>query len=47
VDQSVLEAAGALGVLRVSDSVVHLVLGERAAVTAAALDHELRTPASL
>jgi PTS system glucose-specific IIC component len=47
VDQSALEAAGALGVLRVSDSAVHLVLGERAAATAAALDHELRAPASL
>jgi PTS system glucose-specific IIC component len=47
LDQSALEAAGALGVLRVSDSIVHLVLGERAAATAAALDHELRTPASL
>jgi PTS system glucose-specific IIC component len=46
VDQSALEAAGALGVLPVSDSIVHLVLGERAAATAVALDHELRTPAS-
>jgi hypothetical protein len=36
-----------LGVLRVSDSALHLVLGERAAATAAALDHELRAPASL
>jgi PTS system glucose-specific IIC component len=46
VDQSALEAAGVLGVLRVSDSAVHLVLGERAAVMAAALDDELRAPAS-
>jgi PTS system glucose-specific IIC component len=46
VDQSALEAAGALGVLRVSDSVVHVLLGERAAATAAALDDELRAPAS-
>jgi PTS system glucose-specific IIC component len=46
VDQSALEAAGALGVLRVSDSIVHLVLGERAAATAAALNDELRAPAS-
>jgi PTS system glucose-specific IIC component len=46
VDQSALEAAGALGVLRISDSIVHLVLGERAAATAAALDDELRAPAS-
>ena len=46
LDQSALEAAGALGVLRVSDSVVHVLLGERAAATAAALDDELRAPAS-
>ena len=45
-DESALEAAGALGVLRVSDSIVHLVLGERAAATAAALDDELRARAS-
>ena len=37
-----LETAGALGVLRVSDSVVHVLLGERAGATAAALDDELR-----
>jgi PTS system glucose-specific IIC component len=46
VDDSALKAAGALGVQRVSDSIVHLVLGERAAATAAALDDELRAPAS-
>jgi PTS system glucose-specific IIC component len=46
VDQSALERAGALGMLRVSDSVVHVLLGERATATAAALDDELRAPAS-
>ena len=46
-DDAALEAAGAVGVLRVSDSVVHLVLGERAHAVAAALDHELRAPAPL
>ena len=46
VDDSALKAAGAPGVQRVSDSIVHLVLGERAAATAAALDDELRTLAS-
>ncbi|MGH7519429.1 MAG: PTS transporter subunit EIIB, partial [Gemmatimonadales bacterium] len=46
VDESVLEAAGASGVLRISDSVVHVVLGETAAATAAALDRELREPAA-
>ena len=45
VDQAGLEAAGAAGVLRVSDSVVHLVLGERAPAIAAALDDALRAPA--
>lgn len=45
-DDSALTAAGALGVQHVSDSIVHLVLGERAAATAAALDDELRAPAS-
>jgi phosphotransferase system IIB component len=44
-DDAALEAAGAVGVLRVSDSVVHLVLGERAGAVAAALDDELRAPA--
>ena len=46
VDASALEAAGALGVLRVSDSAAHVLLGERATATAAALDDELRAPAS-
>ena len=46
VNQVALETAGALGMLRVSDSVVHVLLGERAAATAAALDEELRAPAS-
>ncbi len=46
LDDSALKAVGALGVQRVSDSIVHLVLGERAAATAAALDDELRAPAS-
>jgi len=46
VDDSALKAAGALGVQRVSDSIVHLVLGERAAATAAALDDALGAPAS-
>jgi len=46
VDQTALEA-GAEGVLRVSDSILHLVLGERAEAVAAALDEELRAPAAL
>jgi PTS system glucose-specific IIC component len=46
VDETALEAAGASGVLRISDSVVHVVVGESAAVTAAALDRELRQPAA-
>jgi PTS system glucose-specific IIC component len=45
VDQASLEAAGAAGVLRVSDSVIHLVLGERAPAIAAALADALRAPA--
>jgi len=45
VDAAALEAAGTVGVLRVSDSVVHLVLGERAGAVAAALGDELRAPA--
>jgi glucose PTS system EIICB or EIICBA component len=47
MDQAAIEAAGTLGVLRVSDSIVHLVLGERAAGTAAALERELRAAVSL
>jgi glucose PTS system EIICB or EIICBA component len=47
VDPAGLEAAGAAGVLRISDSVIHLVLGERAPAVAAALDDELRAPAAL
>ena len=46
VNQVALETAGALGMLRVSDSIVHVLLGERATATAAALDDELRAPAS-
>ena len=47
VDESALEAAGASGVLRISDSVMHVVVGESAAATAAALDRELREPAAV
>ena len=47
VDEAALEAAGAAGVLRLSDSVLHLVLGERAGAVASALDEELRAPAAL
>ncbi|MFL5515401.1 MAG: PTS transporter subunit EIIB, partial [Gemmatimonadales bacterium] len=47
LDEAAVEATGAAGVLRVSDSVVHLVLGERAPAVAAALDDELRVPAAL
>jgi len=46
LDDSALKAAGTLGVQRVSDSIVHLVSGERAAATAAALDDALGAPAS-
>ncbi len=42
VDEPALEAAGASGVLRISDSVIHVVMGESAGSTAAALDGELR-----
>ena len=45
VDESALEAAGASGVLRISDSVMHIVVGESAPAAAAALDRELREPA--
>ena len=47
VDEAALEAAGAAGVLRLSDSVLHVVLGERAGAVASALDEELRAPAAL
>ena len=47
LDDAALEAAGAGGVLHVSDSVVHLLLGDRAGAVAAALDEELRAPAAL
>jgi phosphotransferase system IIB component len=47
VNQAALEAAGVGGVLRVSDSILHLVIGERADVIAAALDDELRTPVAV
>ncbi len=46
VDESALEAAGASGVLRISDSVMHVVVGEGADATAAALDREIREPAA-
>ena len=46
VDDSAWEAAGASGVLRISDSVMHVVVGESAAATAAALDRMLREPAA-
>jgi PTS system glucose-specific IIC component len=46
VDESALETAGASGVLRISDSVIHLVVGESAPAAAAALDRELREPAA-
>jgi glucose PTS system EIICB or EIICBA component len=46
VDESALERAGASGVLRVSDSVLHVIVGERASAAAAALDRELREPAA-
>jgi PTS system glucose-specific IIC component len=38
VDESALEAAGASGVLRISDSIVHLVVGESAPAAAAAFE---------
>jgi PTS system glucose-specific IIC component len=47
LDEAALEAAGAAGLLRVSESVVHLVVGERAPAVAAALDDELRASAAL
>ena len=41
VDESRLAAAGASGVLRISGSVIHVIVGQRAAATAAALDGNL------
>jgi phosphotransferase system IIB component len=51
LDEAALETAGASGILRVSESVIHVVLGERATAVAAAIvvaiDDELRAPAPL
>jgi PTS system glucose-specific IIC component len=51
LDEAALEAAGASGMLRVSDSVIHVVLGERATAVATvivgAINDELRAPAPL
>jgi hypothetical protein len=47
VNESALETAGATGVLHISDSVMHLVVGESAPAAAAALDRELREPAAV
>ena len=44
IDEAALERAGALGVMRVGDSVVHVIVGEDAAGYAAALTGD-RTPA--
>jgi PTS system glucose-specific IIC component len=46
VNESALETAGALGVLRISDSVMHIVVGESAPAAAAALDRARRGPAA-
>jgi PTS system glucose-specific IIC component len=46
VDETALAAAGASGVLRISDSVMHVVVGESAPATAAALDRARREPAA-
>jgi len=46
VDETALEAAGASGVLRISDSVMHVVVGEGAPATAAALNRARREPAA-
>jgi glucose-like phosphotransferase system IIB component len=40
VDEFALEAAGASGVLRISESIMHIVMGESAPAMAAALDRE-------
>ena len=45
VSESAFESAGASGVLRISDSVMHIVVGESAPAAAAALHRELREPA--
>jgi PTS system glucose-specific IIC component len=47
VNESALETAGATGVLHISDSVMHLVVGESAPAAAAALDRKLREPAAV
>jgi PTS system glucose-specific IIC component len=47
VNEGALETAGAAGVLRVSESVLHLVLGDRASAVAGAIEDELRAPAAL
>jgi PTS system glucose-specific IIC component len=47
IDQAVLDRATPYGVLRISDSLIHIVVGEAAAGTAAALNGELREPAAL
>jgi PTS system glucose-specific IIC component len=45
IDERALQAGGAAGMLRISDSVVHLVVGETAAADAAAVADELHVPA--
>ncbi len=42
VDEAALAAAGASGVLRISDALLHVVVGASAAATAAALDRQRR-----
>jgi PTS system glucose-specific IIC component len=46
MDEAALEAAGASGALRVSDTVIHVVLGPNAPAVAAALGRELRQAAA-
>jgi hypothetical protein len=46
VDESALETAGASGALRISESVIHVIVGASAPAAAAALDRELRGPAA-
>ena len=45
INEPALEAAGASGLLRISDSVVHVVVGNDAEGDVAALAEGLRTPA--
>jgi len=45
IDEGALEAAGVGGVMRVSDTVVHVIVGESAAATATAITDELQVPA--